>query len=86
MYLEWTRVGAKNWSSIERAATEWARSRRIEVMFVKRCPSSYYCVKVDQAHSSRRMAHPDATDYANLRRIYAGASHTERPQASPQAI
>ena len=42
--------------------------------------------EVHQAHSSRRMAHPDATDYANLRRIYAGASHTERPQASPQAI
>jgi hypothetical protein len=26
-------------------------------------------------------AHPDATDYANVRRIYAGTSHTERPQA-----
>jgi hypothetical protein len=137
--LERTRVGAKNWASIKRAGTEWARSRRIEVVFVKRCPSSYYCVKVYQARSSRRMAgwatlnydpktntawygslhlntryltsaaarrktachklghvfglehrrtgktcmrdgfdtmygHPDATDYANLRRIYAKAA------------
>jgi hypothetical protein len=38
VYLERTNVGAKNGSSITRAATEWARSRRIEVMFVKRAP------------------------------------------------
>jgi predicted Zn-dependent protease len=56
VYLERTKVGARNWASIKRAATEWARSRRIEVVFVKRCPSSYDCVKVHQGHSSRRMA------------------------------
>ena len=56
VYLERTKVGATNWSYIKRAGTEWARSRRIEVRFVKRCPSSYYCVKVSQGRSGRNMA------------------------------
>jgi hypothetical protein len=46
VYVEKTRIGATNWSSIKRAGIEWARSSRIRVVFVKRCPSKYYCVKV----------------------------------------
>jgi hypothetical protein len=56
VYVERTQVGATNWSSIERAGAEWSRSRRIEVVFVKRCPSSYDCVKVYQGRWSRSMA------------------------------
>ena len=56
VYVERTRVGAANWSSLKRAGALWARSRRIEVRFVKRCPSSYYCVKVYAVRSSRNMA------------------------------
>jgi predicted Zn-dependent protease len=139
VYVERTQVGPVNWSYVKRAGAEWARSSRIEVLFVKRCPSSYYCVKVYQQRSSRNLAgwatmhydpktntawygslhlntryltsdaarrkttchelghvlgldhrragrtcmrdgfgtmygHPDAADFANLRRIYANAS------------
>jgi hypothetical protein len=138
IYVEKTRVGATNWSSVKRAGIEWARSGRIRIVFVNHCPSRYYCVKVYDGRSSRNMAgwatlnhdprtnyawygslhlnnryltgsatrrktvchelghivglghrttgrtcmrdgfttlygHPDATDYANLRRIYARA-------------
>jgi hypothetical protein len=138
IYVEKTRVGATNWSYVKRAGIEWARSGRIRIVFVNRCPSRYYCVKVYDGRSSRNMAgwatlnydprtnyawygslhlnnryltssatrrktvchelghivglghrttgrtcmrdgfttlyrHPDATDYANLRRIYARA-------------
>jgi hypothetical protein len=137
--VERTRVGATNWSYLKRAGDQWARSSRIQVVYVRRCPSSYYCVKVYQVRSSRNMAgwatlnydprtntawygtvhlntryltspatrrktachelghifgldhrrtgktymrdgfatmygHPDAGDYANLRRIYATAA------------
>ena len=136
VYVERTRVGATNWSFIKRAGTEWARSSRIRVVFVNRCPSRYYCMKVYEGSSARPLAgwttlnydpktntawygnlhlnnryltsasarrktachelghafglghrrtgstcmrdgfttmygHPDATDYANLRRVYA---------------
>ena len=136
VYVEKTRVGATNWSYVKRAGIEWARSSRIRVVFVKRCPSRYYCLKVYEGSSTRPLAgwttlnydpktntawygslqlnnryltsawvrrktachelghavglghrrtgttcmrdgfttmygHPDATDYANLRRIYA---------------
>jgi len=136
VYVERTRVGATNWSYVKRAGIEWARSSRIRVVFVNRCPSRYYCVKVYEGSSTRPLAgwatlnydlktniawygslhlnnryltsasarrktachelghafglghrrtgrtcmrdgfttmygHPDATDYANLRRIYA---------------
>ena len=39
VYVERTRVWATNWSSIKRVGTEWARSSRIRVVFVNRCPS-----------------------------------------------
>jgi hypothetical protein len=136
VYVERTRVGAANWSSVKRAGAEWARSGRIQIVFVKRCPSRWYCLKVYDGTWRRTMAgwatlnydprtnyawygsihlnnryltssatrrktvchelghglglehrrsgrtcmrdgfgtlhgHPDATDYANLRRIYA---------------
>jgi hypothetical protein len=135
VYVEKTRVGATNWSSIKRAGVEWAGSSRIQVVFVNRCLSPHYCVRVygpldpdmagwatlnydpktntswygslplntrylTYASARRKTAchelghvfglehrntgrtcmrdgfttmygHPDATDYANLRRIYA---------------
>jgi hypothetical protein len=139
VYVERTRVDATNWSYVKRAGAQWARSSRIRVVYVKRCPSSYYCVKVYQVRSARNMAgwatlnydprtntawygtlhlntryltsaaarrktachelghifgldhrrtgrtcmrdgfatmygHPDAADFANLRRIYANAA------------
>ena len=45
VYVEKTRVGATNWSYVKRSGIEWSRSSRIHVIFVKRCPSRYYCVK-----------------------------------------
>jgi hypothetical protein len=136
VYVEKTRVGATNWSYVKRSGIEWGRSGRIHVVFVNRCPSRYYCVKVYEVRSTRNQAgwatlnydprtntawygslhlntryltyaaarrktachelghifglehrrtgrtcmrdgfttmyrHPDGTDYANLRRIYA---------------
>ena len=56
VYLERTKVSDTNWSYIEKAGAEWARSRRIDVRFVKRCPSDYFCVKVSQSRSSSNMA------------------------------
>jgi hypothetical protein len=56
VYLERTKVSDTNWSYLEKAGAEWARSRRVDVRFVKRCPSDYYCVKVSQGRSSRNMA------------------------------
>jgi hypothetical protein len=138
VFVEKTRVGATNWHAIKLAGIEWGRSSRLRVVFVNRCPSRYYCVKVyDGRWSSNRAgwatlnydpttnyawygslhlnnryltgtstrrktachelghafglehrrsgrscmrdgfttlhAHPDTTDYANLRRVYAGA-------------
>jgi hypothetical protein len=56
VYVEETRVGATNWSYIKRSGLEWARSSRVHVVFVKRCPSKYYCVKVYDTRSSRNLA------------------------------
>jgi hypothetical protein len=56
VYVEKTRVGATNWSHIKRAGIRWARSSRIRVVFVKRCPSRYYCVKVYEGRSTRNQA------------------------------
>jgi predicted Zn-dependent protease len=56
VYLERTSVGDTNWSYVKQAGAEWARSPRLEVEFVKRCPSSAYCVKVYQVDSSRYLA------------------------------
>ena len=56
VYLERTSVGATNWSYLERAGAEWARSSRVRVAFVRRCPSSFYCVKVYQVRSARNLA------------------------------
>jgi hypothetical protein len=56
VYVEKTRIGATNWSSIKRAGIEWARSSRIRVVFVKRCPSKYYCVKVYEGRWSTNRA------------------------------
>jgi hypothetical protein len=56
VYMERTRVGATNWSYVKRAGAQWARSSRIQLVFVKRCPSSYYCVKVYQVRSTRQQA------------------------------
>jgi hypothetical protein len=56
VYVERTRVGATNWSYVKRAGAAWARSSRIQLVFVKRCPSSYYCVKVYQVRSARNQA------------------------------
>ena len=56
VYVEKTRVGATNWSYIKRAGVEWARSSRIRVVFVKRCPSPYYCMKVYEGSSTRNLA------------------------------
>jgi hypothetical protein len=56
VYLERTRVGATNWSYVKRAGAEWARSSRIRVAFVTRCPSRWYCVKVYEGRSARSMA------------------------------
>ncbi len=46
VYVERTRVGAANWSSVKRAGVEWAYSGRVRIVFVDRCPSRWYCVKV----------------------------------------
>ena len=46
VYLERTRVGARNWSTVKRAGVRWAYSGRIRIVFVDRCPSRWYCVKV----------------------------------------
>ncbi len=46
VYVERTRVGATNWAYVKGTGYEWARSGRIRVVFVSRCPSRYYCVKV----------------------------------------
>jgi predicted Zn-dependent protease len=56
VYVERTRVGATDWSSVKRAGVEWARSSRIRVVFVKRCPSAYYCLKVYEGRSTRPLA------------------------------
>jgi hypothetical protein len=40
VYVEKTRVGATNWSSIKRAGVEWSRSSRIHVVSGTRCPSA----------------------------------------------
>jgi hypothetical protein len=44
--LERTGVGATNWIHVKRAGIEWGYSGRIRVVFVNRCPSRWYCVKV----------------------------------------
>jgi hypothetical protein len=46
VYVERTRVGATNWSAVKRAGVRWAYSGRIRIVFVDRCPSRWYCVKV----------------------------------------
>ena len=56
MYVEKTRVGATNWSHVKRAGIEWGRSGRLHVVFVKRCPSRYYYVKVYETRSARNLA------------------------------
>jgi hypothetical protein len=56
VYVERTSVGDTNWSYVKQAGAEWARSSRIEVRFVKRCPSSAYCVKVYQVRLSQNLA------------------------------
>jgi hypothetical protein len=56
VYVEKTRVGATNGSYIKRAGIEWARSSRIRVVFVKRCASRYYCVKVYEGSTTRPLA------------------------------
>jgi hypothetical protein len=38
VYVEKTRVGATNWHYVKLAGIEWARSGRIRVVFVNRCP------------------------------------------------
>jgi hypothetical protein len=61
VYVEKTRVGATNWSYVKRSGIEWGRSGRIHVVFVNRCPSRYYCVKVYEVRSTpqpRRLGHP----------------------------
>jgi hypothetical protein len=56
VYIERTRVGATNWAYVRGTGYEWARSARIRVMFVKRCPSRFSCVKVYEGRSSRNQA------------------------------
>jgi hypothetical protein len=56
IYVEKTRVGATNWSYLKRAGADWSRSGRIAVLFVRRCPSRLYCVKVFEGRWSRHMA------------------------------
>jgi hypothetical protein len=56
VYIEKTRVGATNWKYVRAAGAEWGRSGRIQVRFVNRCPSRYYCVKVYEVRSGRNQA------------------------------
>jgi hypothetical protein len=56
VYVEKTRVGATNWRYVKLAGIEWARSSRIRVVFVNRCPSAYYCLKVYEVRSYRNQA------------------------------
>ena len=56
VYVEKTRVGATKWSYVKRSGIEWGRSSRIHVVFVNRCPSRYYCVKVYEVRSARNQA------------------------------
>jgi hypothetical protein len=56
VYIAKTRVGTMNWNYVKTAAAEWRRSGRIEVRFVRRCPSRYYCVKVYELRSGRNQA------------------------------
>jgi len=56
VYLEKTRVGATNWTYLKRAGAEWSRSRRVRIVFVNRCPSTLYCVKVYDGRWNKPMA------------------------------
>jgi hypothetical protein len=56
VYVEKTRVGATNWSYVKRSGIEWGHSSRIQVVFVNRCPTRYYCVKVYEVRSTRIQA------------------------------
>ena len=61
VYVERTRVGATNWSFIKRAGTEWARSSRIRVVFVNRCPLPLLLhegVRGQLDPPARRLDHP----------------------------
>ena len=73
VYVEKIWVGATNWSYIKRAGVEWARGSRIRVVFVKRRPSPYYCMKVyvrpSRPHRPRQPApdlRPSVTGRAGL--------------------
>jgi hypothetical protein len=57
VYLERTRVGATNWSTVKRAGVVWAYSGR----------TGRTCMRDGFATMYGR---PDATDYANLRALY----------------
>jgi hypothetical protein len=56
IYLEKTRVGSTNWWYVKQAGAEWAKSSRIKIVFVTRCPSKLYCVKVYDGRWSKPMA------------------------------
>ena len=56
VYVEKTKVSATNWSYVKRSGARWARSGRIRVVFVNRCPSKNYCVKVYEVRSTRKQA------------------------------
>jgi hypothetical protein len=89
VYVERTRVGATNWSSVKRAGVEWAYSGRIRVVFVDRCPSRWYCVKVYDGRWSTNRAgwatlnYDPTTNYAwygslHLNNRYLTSSATRR--------
>jgi hypothetical protein len=92
VYVEKTRVGAGNWSFVKRAGIRWARSGRIHIVFVNRCPSRYYCLKVYDGTWSRKMAgwatlnYDPSTNYAwygslHLNNRYLTTSATRRKTA-----
>ena len=92
VYLERTRVGATNWSYVKRAGIRWAYSGRVRIVFVNRCPSRWYCVKVYEGRWSRNMAgwtslnYDPRTNYAwygsvHLNTRYLTSSATRRETA-----
>ena len=86
VYVEKTRVGAANWHAIKLAGIEWGRSSRLHVVFVNRCPSRYYCVKVYDGRWSGNRAgwatlnYDPKTNYAWYGSLHLNNRHVDQAQ------
>jgi hypothetical protein len=75
IYVERTRVGTANWMSIARAGAEWSKSSRIRILFVKRCPSRLYCVKVYEGRWTKPAAGWATLNYDPRNYAWYGSVH-----------